>query len=93
LLTHLPDPAGALERFFALLRPGGLIVVEDIDYDGCFLFPAQERFRRYCELYSAVVQRRGGDSTIGPRLPQLLKQAVSPASKSASRSRLGWKER
>jgi 2-polyprenyl-3-methyl-5-hydroxy-6-metoxy-1,4-benzoquinol methylase len=73
LLTHLPDPAGALTAFSAALKPGGLIIVEDIDCSGGFVFPESRAFRRYYELYYAVVRRRGGDPDIGPRLPLLLK--------------------
>ena len=50
-------------------------MVEDIDYDGCFTWPEQEAFRRYGALYCEVVRRRGGDPNIGPRLPQLLRDA------------------
>ncbi len=32
LLLHLPDPRRALERMSAALRPGGWLVVEDVDY-------------------------------------------------------------
>ena len=32
LLTHLADPAAAVARMRRALRPGGIIVVEDIDF-------------------------------------------------------------
>jgi SAM-dependent methyltransferase len=72
LLTHLADPAGAVAAFGRALRPGGLLIVEDIDFKGGFTWPETAAFRRYCELYYAVVRRRGGDPDIGPRLPILL---------------------
>jgi SAM-dependent methyltransferase len=75
VLTHLPDPAGAAQTLFRWLRPGGSIIVEDIDYDGCFVWPERAAFRRYCEMYCEVVRRRGGDAFIGRRLPQLLLEA------------------
>ena len=74
LLTHLSDPTSALVAFYRHLRPGGLVAVEDIDFSGCFTYPECKAFRRYHELYCAVVRRRGGDPNIGPRLPLLLKQ-------------------
>ncbi len=74
LLTHLSDPANAASAFFQHLRPGGLVAVEDIDFDGSFAFPASKAFARYLELYCAVVRARGGDPNIGPRLPLLLEQ-------------------
>ncbi|HJR08089.1 MAG TPA: class I SAM-dependent methyltransferase [Pyrinomonadaceae bacterium] len=72
LLTHLKDPAGALERMRQLLRPNGFIVIEDIDFTGHFCYPECIAFRRYVELYTDVVRRRGGDPNIGPRIPLLL---------------------
>ena len=72
LLTHLADPAGAIAAFGRALRPGGLLIVEDIDFKGNFAWPETAAFRRYCELYYAVVRPRGGDPDIGPRLPILL---------------------
>lgn len=75
LLTHLSDPAGAIAAFVRHLRPGGLVAVEDIDFEGSVAFPASPAFTRYRELYCAVVRTRGGDPNIGPRLPLLLEAA------------------
>jgi hypothetical protein len=54
------------------LRPGGLVIVEDIDFSGYFTYPESEAFQRYKELYCTLVRRRGGDPNIGPHLPFLL---------------------
>ena len=72
LLTHLRDPADAIARFYQQLRPGGIVAVEDIDFSGYFTYPESSAFRRYQELYTAVVHKRGGDPNIGPKLPLLL---------------------
>jgi SAM-dependent methyltransferase len=74
LLSHLAKPAGAIDTLSRALRPGGLLIVEDIDFKGSFAWPETAAFRRYCELYDAVVRRRGGDPDIGPRLPILLSE-------------------
>src|SRR5437870_4636817 len=74
LLTHLSDPAGIVRAFYANLRPGGVLGVEDIDFSGYFTHPKYQAFARYHELYCATVSRRGGDPNIGPRLPLLLKR-------------------
>jgi SAM-dependent methyltransferase len=73
LLTHLPDPAGALETFYRRVRPGGLVIVEDIDASGCFVYPHSRSVWRFRELYCMAVRRREGDPDIGPRLPLLLR--------------------
>jgi ubiquinone/menaquinone biosynthesis C-methylase UbiE len=67
LLTHLQDSAGALARMLRLLRPGGRVIIEDIDYSGSFCYPDSAAYRRYVELYTQAVQRRGGDPHIGTR--------------------------
>src|SRR3954454_8992240 len=72
LLSHLADPAGAIATFSRALRPGGQLIVEDIHFQGIFAFPETAAFRRYCELYCAVVHMHVGDPDVGVRLPILL---------------------
>ena len=74
LLTHLTDPAGAVETFYHHLKPGGLVIVQDIDCSGLFVYPESRAFDRFNELYCLAVRKRGGDPDIGPRLPLLLKE-------------------
>jgi SAM-dependent methyltransferase len=68
LLTHLREPAAALARLVAAARPGGVVVVEDIDSTAYVSAPPCPAFARYVELYREVVRRRGADPDIGPRL-------------------------
>ncbi|HTV34260.1 MAG TPA: methyltransferase domain-containing protein [Methylocella sp.] len=72
LLTHLQDPSLAVAAFYRYLRPGGLVIVEDIDFSGYFTYPESDAFQRYKDLYCTLVRRRGCDPNIGPRLPFLL---------------------
>jgi ubiquinone/menaquinone biosynthesis C-methylase UbiE len=75
LLTHLSDPARVVGQMCTYLRPGGVLVLEDIDFSGYFTHPPSPSFRRYHALYTAAVRRRGGDPDMGPRLPMLLAAA------------------
>ena len=75
LLTHLRDPGAVVRGMHDRLRPGGVVAVEDIDFSGAFTYPPSAAFQRYRELYCAVVERRGADARIGPRLPSLLREA------------------
>src|SRR5262249_23218386 len=75
LLTHLPDPEGAVRQMLRTTCPGGALAVEDIDFAGHFSFPRCPAFDRYVELYQEVVRRKGGDAQIGPRLLGLLLDA------------------
>jgi SAM-dependent methyltransferase len=75
LLTHLPDVPDIIETMRLMLRPGGTLVLEDIDFRGHFCHPESPVVDRYVELYSQAVAQRGGDPNIGPRLPRLLLDA------------------
>ena len=75
LLTHLAEPEGLLAAMRRHVRPGGVIVLEDIDFRGHFSEPDCPALRRFVELYTRSVQCRGADPNIGPRLPGLLREA------------------
>ena len=91
LLTHLVDPAAACRRIAAALRPGGTAIVEDVDFRGSFCHPDSPAYRRSCDIYVATALARGGDPSIGPRLPELLRAAASRRSGRGPRSR--WASR
>jgi predicted O-methyltransferase YrrM len=75
LLSHLREPGQAIERMALAARPGGLVVVEDIEFAGHFSFPKCPAFDRYVSLYQKAVERKGGDADIGPRLTGLFLDA------------------
>lgn len=75
LLSHLPDPAQALAQLVRAAKPGGVVVLEDVDFPGHFCYPECQAFVRYVELYQEVVRRRGSDPAIGPRLLGLCRDA------------------
>jgi len=53
--------------------PGGTVVIEDTDFTGSFCYPISAAFDRYKELYQALIERRGGDANIGPKLAAMLR--------------------
>ena len=75
LLAHLPAPGDLLRKLRRHIRPGGLMVIEDVDFRGHFAEPPCPALDRYVSLYSDSLRRRGGDPDIGPRLPALLRDA------------------
>lgn len=74
LLSHLSQPENCLAAMVEACRPGGILVIEDTDFSGSFCYPTCATYERYKELYQKVVQRRGGDPDIGPKLPAMLRR-------------------
>jgi ubiquinone/menaquinone biosynthesis C-methylase UbiE len=68
LLQHLSEPVGLLRRMWAGVRPGGVLIVEDADFDGWCCHPPSQGFDFFVRTYSQVLQRRGGDHAAGRKL-------------------------
>jgi SAM-dependent methyltransferase len=75
LLTHLPDPPRLLRQMLRAVRPGGVAVVEDVDFGGHFCHPPCAGFDAYVRLYRAAAARQGADADIGPKLYGMLLDA------------------
>jgi SAM-dependent methyltransferase len=75
LLSHLAAPDDVLAHLIGQLEPGGLLVVEDVDFSGCFCEPPLDAHDRFVELYVAAVRAGGGDAFLGRRLPSMLRRA------------------
>jgi SAM-dependent methyltransferase len=68
LLEHLSQPVDLLRRMWAGVRPGGVLIVEDADFDGWCCHPANDGFDFFVRTYAQVLQRRGGDHALGRKL-------------------------
>lgn len=75
LLSHLDNPAGVIAKLVDALKPGGILVVEDIQFSGHICYPANRAFDTYVQWYTALVSMTGGNAELGIQLPSLLKQA------------------
>jgi SAM-dependent methyltransferase len=75
LLHHVGRPIELLRRMWAAVRPGGVIVVEDADFDGLFCDPSNDGFEFYRRMYSRVVAHRGGDASVGRKLSRYFAEA------------------
>jgi ubiquinone/menaquinone biosynthesis C-methylase UbiE len=75
LLTHLADPETMLARMVGATKPGGVVVVEDLDHSAVFVHPGLPALDRYVSLYNEVARRRGGNPEIGPELPGMFRRA------------------
>lgn len=68
LLQHLSEPVDLLRRMWAAVRSGGLVIVEDADFDGWCCHPPNEGFDFFVRAYAEVIRRRGGDHATGRKL-------------------------
>ena len=59
VLTHQSDPAAGLARMVAATRPGGLVLVEDVEVAAVWSSPPNDALRRHLELYDAAAHGIG----------------------------------
>ena len=65
LLHHLSQPEALLRRMWAALAGGGVLVVEDADFDRWCCDPPNAGFEFFLDAYRRVLARRGGDHATG----------------------------
>jgi ubiquinone/menaquinone biosynthesis C-methylase UbiE len=75
LLSHLNDPLKAVAQMRVAARPGGKVVVEDLQFSGHFSWPENAAFKRYLELYTRTVEQKGGNAELGPQIPGIFRDA------------------
>jgi SAM-dependent methyltransferase len=83
VIEHIPEHEAALERMIAAVRPGGWLVIEDVDFGGPtaavlakYVYPPQYQdiVERIFRAVEAVFRSIGASATFGPRLPGILKE-------------------
>lgn len=78
LLQHLSRPVELLKKMWAAVKPGGAIIVEDVDFDGLFCDPPNDGFEFLLHHYHKVLERYGGDAAIGRKLHRYFHDASIP---------------
>jgi ubiquinone/menaquinone biosynthesis C-methylase UbiE len=75
IFSHLVDPSAVMASLRTHMAPGGIMIVEDVDFRGHFSEPRCPALTRYTELYSQSARNRGADPWIGPKIPGHLHEA------------------
>jgi ubiquinone/menaquinone biosynthesis C-methylase UbiE len=78
VLQHLSRPVDLLRSMWAGVRVGGVIAVEDADFEGSFCDPPNEGHAFWVEAYQRVLERHGGDPLSGRKLHRRFFEAGIP---------------
>ncbi len=68
VLQHVSQPGDLIRRMWAAVRPGGILTVEDADFDGWCCHPPSAAFDFFLRTYNEVLARNGGDHATGRKL-------------------------
>src|ERR1700694_5746526 len=68
VLQHLRRPVDALRQFRALLTPGGVLGVRDVDWGSTTFYPENQGIRGFLALYYELARRNGGEPNAGRHL-------------------------
>jgi SAM-dependent methyltransferase len=78
VLMFQPDPVALLRKLAGYVRPGGVIVFHEIDWDAARSFPVSPVHDRLCRWLIETVKRSGAEVRMGARLPAAFEAAGLP---------------
>ncbi|MBS1962198.1 MAG: class I SAM-dependent methyltransferase [Bdellovibrionales bacterium] len=75
VIQHMPSPVETLKKIRELLKPGGVLYLEDTDRDWMKIYPAPENWDDVYKKVKAVQKKNGGDPNSGTKLAAHLSAA------------------
>jgi hypothetical protein len=85
----MPDPAAALRKLVRYLRPGGVVVFHELDWDGARSAPPVPTYDRCCRWIAQTFQQSGAETNMGVRLHSVFVAADLPSPKMQLRAVIG----
>lgn len=73
VFMHLSDPMAALQNLKKILKPGGVLLIEDADRDCMFFEPAPKSFASFWHKVQEGQRKLGGDPNVGRKLASYFK--------------------
>src|SRR5688500_7888942 len=64
IISHLQTPEVVLQKLRDALRPGGILAIEDVDFQGHFCYPPSHAFNIYVHWYEQVSIQKGANHFI-----------------------------
>ncbi len=75
LFIHLSQPLIAIKKLYELLKPGGCLILGELDNSTWSSYPVNEALEQDRNLLCTVGLKKGADFCIGPKLYGYLRQA------------------
>lgn len=74
VIAFVPDTEGFLEKLFQSLKPGGIIAIQDYNYEGLSLFPRGGAFDVMPEKVKEYYRSGGGDPYVASVIPGIFRK-------------------
>jgi ubiquinone/menaquinone biosynthesis C-methylase UbiE len=75
LLSHLQDPLQAIMEMKRIVKPGGVLVCEDIDMATIHTEPSTAEYERAVEIWMGLGEERRTDYRVGSHMADLFRKA------------------
>jgi SAM-dependent methyltransferase len=89
VLQFIPDPVAALRKLARHVRPGGVIVFHELDWDGARSSPIAPTYERCCRWIAQTLERSGAETHMGVKLHSIFVSAGLPPPTLELRSVIG----
>ncbi len=74
VISFVPDPEKFVSTLVKSLKPGGILAIEDYNYDGLGLFPKGGAWDRIPEIMKGYYKYGGGDPYVASKLPAIYRK-------------------
>lgn len=88
VLMYFPKPAAVLRKLLAFIKPGGLVMFQELDATSAVAEPACDEFEAAGQRVNQALARAGVELRTGLKLPAIFQEAGLPAPQSVQMARV-----